>query len=472
MIKINLTNTYCNVSGNLRELTKLRDQLKFRHPNAWFLRQHMPKGWDGYVYDISERGTIKVGLIPKLIRKCLELGIEYFIVDNRKLKKLKGIPKRVGKIKLRDYQLLATSKIVYNTIDDDTPFPIGVINAATNAGKTAIASAIHKSYKGAKTIVLLNSTDLFNQALREFPELLPDVNIGFIKGKEYQEWGDFTVAMVQTLSRNIGQYKHRLSEFDICITDECDLADNKTYKTVLNRTYNATVRVGMSGTVYLSNLKKHQLKNNNIRSYFGDELFKITKQELIKKGYSSNMVIKVFPGGKGEPVPGDYRAEYRELITENIYRNRKVISRIKFNLERGRIPLLIICQYHDHVDILYDMVKREFSKDFNVAYVHHKIKDRKQIFNDFRVGKIDILVSSMIVKRGQNLPLIKVIINAAGGDSHENISQIMGRGERKHESKTKTIIEDFMDDGKYLQRHSKHRINYYRKEGFKVIRRF
>ena len=100
MIKINLTNTYCNVSGNLRELTKLRDQLKFRHPNAWFLRQHMPKGWDGYVYDISERGTIKVGLIPKLIRKCLELGIEYFIVDNRKLKKLKGIPKRVGKIKI------------------------------------------------------------------------------------------------------------------------------------------------------------------------------------------------------------------------------------------------------------------------------------------------------------------------------------------------------------------------------------
>ena len=471
MIKINLTNTYCRVSGDLKELNRLRNDLRFRHPNAWFLRQYMPRGWDGFIYDISDRGTIKVGLIPKLVRKCDELGIEYFIVDQRDLKELTKIPTKLGRFKLRDYQLLATRKLIYNTIED-IPFPIGVINAATNAGKTLIASAIHKSYIGAKTIVLLNSTDLFNQALREFPEILPDVKLGFIKGKEYQEWGDFTVAMVQTLSRNIKAYKNRLTKFDICITDECDLADNKTYKSVLNNTYNATVRVGMSGTVYLSTLKKDQLKNNNIRSYFGDELIKISKQDLVKKGYSTNLVIKILPGGKGEPVPGDYPQEYENIITNNIYRQQQIINRLHFNIERGRIPILVVCQYHNHVDRLYEAINEEFGKDFNVAYVHHKISDRRQIFSDFRVGKIDILVSSMIVKRGQNLPLIRVIINAAGGDSHENISQIMGRGERKHESKTKTIMEDFYDDGKYLERHSKHRINYYKKEGFKVIRRY
>ena len=468
MIRINLTNTYCKVSGDLRQLNKLRNELRFRHPSAWFLRPHMPKGWDGFIYDISETGTIKVGLIPKLIRKCKELDIEYEVDDNRDLKVLTSVPKKLGKFKLRDYQLLATNKLVYNSMDD-IHFPVGVINAATNAGKTLIASAIHKSFKGAKTIVLLNSTDLFNQALREFPEIMPDENLGFIQGKKYQTWGNFTVAMVQTLSRDIRAYKMFLSKFDICITDEADLADNKTYRTVLNQLFNATVRVGMSGTIYLSTLKKDQLKNNNIRSYFGDEVVKISKQDLIRKGYSAKLVIKISPGGKGEPILGDYPREYENIITNNTFRQQQIINRLHFNIERGRIPILVICQYHNHVDRLYTIINEEFGKDFNVAYVHHKIKDRKQIFSDFRVGKIDILVSSMIVKRGQNLPLIKVIINAAGGDSHENISQIMGRGERKHESKTKTIIEDFADMGHYLKRHSKHRINYYRKEGFKVI---
>jgi len=469
MITINLTNTYCKLKGDLKELNKLRNELRFRHPNAWFLRQHMPRGWDGFVNDISENGTIRVGLIPKLIRQCNEFNIKYKINDQRILPEFKGIPKKLGEFKLRPYQSLATNKIVHNTIDG-TPFPIGVINAATNAGKTLIASAIHKSYKGIKTIVLLNSTDLFNQGLREFPELLPDTDIGFIKGQKYQKWGDFTIAMVQTLSRDIRRYRNKLLEYDVCIIDECDLADNKTYRNIITKMYHTSVRVGMSGTVYLSSLKKHQLKNNNIRSFFGDELFKISKKELIKKGHSSNLVIKMLPGGKGEAVPGDYRQEYSNIISNNIYRENKVIERLHFNISRGRIPILVVCQYHEHVERLFHKVNEEFSADFSVRYAHHKIKDRKDIFNDFRLGKIDILISSMIVKRGQNLPLIKVIINAAGGDSHENVSQIMGRGERKHESKKKTIIEDFFDDGKYLSRHSKHRISFYRKEGFKVIR--
>lgn len=471
MIEINLTNTYCKVIGDLKQLNKLRNELRFRHPNAWFLRAHMPRGWDGHVYDISESGTIKVGLIPKLINKCNELKIEYRIIDRRDLPKFIGTPKKLANFKLRPYQLRATNSLLSNTIDK-TAFPIGVINAATNAGKTLIISAIHSSYKNVKTLVLLNSTDLFNQALKEFPQILPNTKLGFIQGSKYTEWGDFTVAMVQTLSRNLSKYKSKLTEFDICITDECDLADNKTYKSVLNKVYNAPIRVGLSGTVYLSKLKKDQLKNNNIRSFFGEEIFKITKTELVKKGYSTNLVIKIVPGGKGEGSPGNYPKEYDDIIVNNIYRERAIMDRLRFNLDRGRLPLLIVCQYHHHVDRLYGAINSEFGKDYNVRFVHHKIADRKEIFADFKVGKIDILISSMIVKRGQNLPLIRTIINAAGGDSHANISQIMGRGERIHQSKTKVFIEDFFDDGKFLSRHSKHRINYYRKEGFKVIKLF
>ena len=75
----------------------------------------------------------------------------------------------------------------------------------------------------------------------------------------------------------------------------------------------------------------------------------------------------------------------------------------------------------------------------------------------------------MIVKRGKNFPLIKYIQNASATDSNETVSQIMGRGERKHESKTKYYLDDFMDEGMYLKRHSKHRKKYYQAEGFTLI---
>lgn len=67
------------------------------------------------------------------------------------------------------------------------------------------------------------------------------------------------------------------------------------------------------------------------------------------------------------------------------------------------------------------------------------------------------------------MPLIKYMQNAASGDSQITALQLIGRAIRKHESKTKVYYEDFWDEGAYLRRHSKHRIMYYKKEGYKVI---
>ena len=470
-IKIQLTNTRCRLMGDIKIANKLRNELRFRHPNAWFLRKHMPKGWDGHVYDISENWTIKVGLIPKLIDKCIELGIDFEVLDNRELPKLGVIPKKISEgFILRDYQYEALLSIVHNALPDGTGFPIGVVNAATNAGKSLMAVALHKSYKNVKTLLLLNSSDLFNQGLNEYPQMMPDENIGFIQGKKYNKWGNFTVAMVQTLSRNLKYFKNKLSDIDIVIVDECDLADNKTYKNVLNNLYNSPIRIGLSGSIYLSKLKKHQLKNNNLMSFFGQEIFNISKAEMVKKGYSSNLVIKISEGGKDDGERTDYKSEYDRVITQNTQRTGKIIERIAYNLSKGRIPLMVVCKYHEHVDRVFEAVKLVFGNDFEVEYVHHKVADRENIITGFREGKVDILVASLIIKRGQNLPLMRCLINAAGGDSEENVIQIMGRGERKHHTKTKTYLEDFFDEGHYLRRHSKHRINYYHKQGFKVIK--
>ena len=61
------------------------------------------------------------------------------------------------------------------------------------------------------------------------------------------------------------------------------------------------------------------------------------------------------------------------------------------------------------------------------------------------------------------MPLIKCMINAASGDSQINALQLVGRSIRIHKSKKKVYYEDMWDIGYYLEKHSRHRINYYMK---------
>lgn len=471
MITIQLQNNKCKITGDRVETLKLINSLKFRHPNAFFIRQYMPKGWDGMFYPITEYGYFYAGLFRLVENKIKELGYKYSVVDIRQgVDTNPKVPKKIGKYILRDYQYLAVKSIIEQKIKGDISLPIGVLKMATNAGKTLMMSAIWKSFKNTKAIMLINDGDLYNQFLKEIPDIIGKENMGYIRAKE-AKWGNFTIAMVQTLSRDINKYKHNLSQYDIVLVDEADLSDNKSYKNIIKNCYNAFCRVGLSGTIYMSTLAKDRLKNINLESFLGPEVYNLSKREMMDMGYSTELVIKICEGNnKDIKAFLSYPEAYEKLITKNMDRHEKCIDRIIFNYGYKRLPMMVVCQFKKHTEILFKIIKDRFP-ELRVEYAHSGINDkiRSSILEDFRVGKVDILVTSYIVKRGKNYPLIRYILNASGSDSNSTISQLMGRGERTHESKSKVYMDDMFDKGKYLLRHSKHRVNYYKKEKVKVI---
>jgi superfamily II DNA or RNA helicase len=250
------------------------------------------------------------------------------------------------------------------------------------------------------------------------------------------------------------------------IFDECHLITSKTNKKVMTALYNTIIRVGLSGTPFSH---KDPTKNMDVRSFFGDEVYKIKNTELMDLGYSTPIVIKIIKGNTKIKIKGDYDEEYKQGISASAERTERSLERIGFYLRRGHSPILIVGRYHEHVENLYEAIQGRFGDDYRVRYIHHKIKDRKEILDLFKAGEVDILVASLIIKLGQNMPLIRYMQNAAGGDSAINALQLIGRAVRKHASKKKVYYEDFWDEGAYLRRHSKHRIAWYKKEGFKVI---
>jgi superfamily II DNA or RNA helicase len=462
-ITLIVNNNKVKLEGPLRCLNILREKFKIRNPNAFWIRGYMPKGWDGYMRYITESGYVVTGLLPQVLNLIKEEGYGFKIQDTR-VEELPGIiGKGIGNKTYFPHQVEAMKALLMNEVGG-IPFTRGIINAAVNAGKTLMMLGMYKAFKNKKALVVLNNSQLYNQFLQELPEYLGD-DLGYIQGKKVK-LGNFTVAMAQSLAQNLGRYKSYLANVDMVFIDECHLSTSKTYKSIINQLFNTTIRVGLSGTPLMH---KDKTKNQNIKGFFGEVVYEIKSLELMDKGISTPIVIKIVPGNSKFSQGNEYRDEYQRCITENKERTAKSIERAKFNIKRGRLPILIVAQFHDHVENLYKAYVANFGHKYRIEFIHHKIKNREEILQRYKDGKVDILISSMIIKIGQNMPLIRYMQNAGGGDSAINVNQLTGRAVRKDDSKSKVYFEDFWDMGEYLKRHSKHRYTYYKNEGFKVI---
>jgi ATP-dependent helicase IRC3 len=469
---ININNQKGHLRGPQGLLIRVREAMKVRNPNAFFVRQYMKPGWDGKQDYITEAGYFATGLLDQVIKKIEEFGGKWEIEDNRMKEPFPDtLPsnKQMG-FELRGYQKEAVESVITHEVGG-IKFPRAIIGAATNAGKTYIIAGLYKAIK-LPTLVLINNSELYNQGVNsDFPALVGK-DLGYLQGKNYKS-GDFMVAMVQTLVirvKNNPKFKRELvAKYRAIIVDECDLANNATYKSILQMFFMTYIRVGLSGSVLVSDLAKYRIKNQNIRGFFGPLSYEIKNLELIDKGVSSIVKVRILPGNSTAEEPGDLDLEYELGITKNKKRNGLILKRIKYHLLREENHFLIICRYKKHVAILYKLLSKNLP-DQNVSWAHGDRKDRKQVIADFKSGKINVLVASLIIRRGMNFPLMQVMFNASGGDAPEHALQLIGRATRKHESKPHCYYYDFHDEGYYLKRHSKHREAVYKKEGFPVLK--
>lgn len=470
-VVIELTNNnLAQLHGPQPVLHELYTAFKVRHPNAFHLRRYMKPGWDGKMEYIKPNGKIAVGLVSRLINYCEtnEVGkIEWEIADYRKGSDMvPKVRKSFKDWKTRDYQFQAVESVVNNTIGD-IPFPRGAIKVATNGGKTTISTFIYLAYEQ-PTVFLVNSKELYEQALDEIPKITRST-VGRVDSRKIV-YDKFMICMVATLKNRLKKDK-KLREYmntiKVLIVDEGDLANNKTNKEVIDSLYNANVRVALSGTIFQSKLAKDKIKNWNLESYFGPMLYEISNRTLIDKGVSSEVAVRIAKGNR-EYIGATYQDEYEHGIVKNPYRNKRILKRSLKHARKGRINQLIIAQHHAHIIRIYNTIKRaiergKYPKGTTVDWVHHDRKERANIVADFKDGKLKILVGSMILKRGKNFPKMQYMINAGGGKSPENIIQLLGRAFRgcKH-------YEDMWDEGSYLKKHSRKRVIYYKNEKLKV----
>lgn len=448
----------------------LREYMRVRPEGYNMSRAFMQGHWDGWRYFITPTGTFATGFLPMVVKYMEELGVEVIIEDQRgDLPRLRKEPDSfIGNIKGTDwygfpYQMDMVRKLnkTIQLAGQDFYFPRGMYDCATNAGKNSISALIVKNLdKQYKTAFFVSSTLIYKQAVEFFTEVLGEP-VGEIKSSKYNP-KTFTVVMMRTMfnrARTAINAKKYLNDLDVVIVDESDEVGAKEYSKVLSMV-GAGMRIFVSGTPLDSSTEN----NMTALGLSGQILGQVTNKFLIENGYSQKPLIKVLLNVMPHNVT-DYKSE----VYYNIHTSENRVELIIDNVLKQYPDKSVMITFNEKVHgyFMFDEIK-EAIPEISMEIAHGTTDDRSEVIERFKNGTTKVLLASMIVKRGLNIPRMDILVPAQEGMSVATVKQILGRGLRKKEHDEDLLVFEFYDTGQYVSKHSAKRMRIYKKEELEI----
>lgn len=468
----NINSRILNIPVSLAR--KLSEKLSFPAPNYWFSPKFKAGLWDGKVKFFTRPGNkFPTGLMPKVVKVLEDMEITYILQDMRANKDiiLKEIPQdyKVSEEKqLRDYQIDTINKLANNKICGVT-FLRGIINLATNAGKTTVASAVIKELypqliqTNSHFLFVTHSKEIAKQAKNSLEKDL-GVTVGFI-GDGLWELQTVTVALVPTLYKRITtkEFKNLVKSTIGFVADECHHSTATTWYTVLSKFTNASVRLGLTGTVD----QKNPINEYRLYATTSQIINRVSNQYLIDKGYSATPDCILFNIDKLELGDLEYRDAYDKGIVENPER-LDIISQICQKEAESNHSVLILIEYIHHGELIKSKLEK-INKVVKFTNGQLSTEERQNLLDSLANGEIDILISTAILDEGVDVSNINAVLYARGMKSSRKLLQGIGRGLRKKADGSKLRFYDFIDNThSILLEHSLERYKVLKSEGFSI----
>lgn len=436
-------------------LNLLAQELSVKVPNYYFSPAFKSGRWDGKQHFLTRpANTFPTGLLPKVVS---------FLVDTcettPKLEDHRGnlddlcLPNiktgyKVGENKiLRPYQVDAINKIANNKVLDIS-FQRGIINIATNGGKTVIAEGVinelYPQLQKCNGVFLFatHSKEIAYQAHQVISNDL-QIDVGFI-GDGQWDVKTVTVAIITTVYRRMKDGKPEFDELKGLvrgvIADESHHAQSVSWQDVLNQFDKASIRLGLTGTVD----KKNPLNEMKLYACTGNILTKISNDFLIHNGVSAKPICIMFQVTKPELGGMEYQDAYQYGIVENEIRH-DIIYDICAKETSANNTVLILVERIEHGQYL-EKVLKPLCKEVYFTNGQLSSDERVLLLDKLRNGELDVLISSNILDEGVDVSGINAIIYARGMKSMRKLLQGIGRGLRLKDDNSKLRFYDFIDD--------------------------
>ncbi|MCM8808376.1 MAG: DEAD/DEAH box helicase family protein, partial [Candidatus Omnitrophica bacterium] len=186
-MKIILDNVYAFYEEKNDEI---EDFLRIKHPQRMYIEAYKNGTWDGYVRFVKKTPKGFYYFPSGFIFAFSDFFSKFEIVDKRKKKEVILKDYNLQGIQLRDYQIFS--------IEEALRKERGILNLATNSGKTEVSIAISKALSNLRVLYILHRQHLLFQTVKRFKDRI-DEKIGYIgAGKKEGLDNRIVIASIQT----------------------------------------------------------------------------------------------------------------------------------------------------------------------------------------------------------------------------------------------------------------------------------
>ena len=369
------------------------------------------------------------GFKDTLLAFLIENNISYSVDDKTSQNTLKMIPKQ--DLSLYDYQVEAVNKLNEKTN--------GILVSPTGSGKTRMGMALI-GLKNVKTLWITNKIDLLKQSKAVF-ESFYENKAGEISGGKVNIQ-DVTFATVQTLNNiDLNSLK---DTFDLVVTDEVHRVVGAPTNTMqfyqVLSSLNAKYKFGLTATLF----NKPNYASQTPLYVVGDVIHEIDSKNIPRVN-AEHIMVELDTQPSDKYILPDRTIDFMEQVNylfNNYDRNMAMIERMLANQHRHNI---VLSNRNEHLNILCDLLE-SLGMKVGVVIGETKAKDREHIYDEFRKGNLNFLLSNyLLLKEGQDLPIADTLHLVMPVRDKITTIQSVGRIERLFKGKENAYVFDYVD---------------------------
>lgn len=352
-------------------------------------------------------------------------------------------------ITLRDYQQRSVNEIWDWFRNNPVGNPLAVL--PTGAGKSIICAQLavdainFQADKHIRVLVVTHSKELVGQNYEKFCLLAPHIDAGVYSASLNRRDTDNQIifASIQSV------YSKDLGTFDLVIVDECHRIPNTedgTYRSLIMRLTELQPQlriIGLTATPY--RMKGGLLYKGKHRIFHGIAT-EVSIKELMDLGHlcrisSWRSAVKADLSSV-KISGGDYNitAQSHHMIDSGV--TDDAVKDV-FEKAAGRQALLVFCVDIEHCEYTAQLFE-DHGWETKLVTGTTKSKERDQIIDDFRNGKLRVLVNCEVLTTGFDAPICDAIVMLRGTKSTGLYVQMAGRGMRPFITKNDCLLLDYV----------------------------
>lgn len=477
-----INEVYFQLELNRSQAMELKETLSFYANNYKYHPQFKAGFWNGKICSFNTKDSLlPIGLLPQLIEFCKQFNypfvfnfdrVEAFgapLTEDKFDRFIDAVFPADGPIYPRHYQQDAIYKALSNKR--------GVLQLATGAGKSVIQYAMirYLMAMGENILLVVPTVSLVEQMFSDFREYgwsnaQDNCNLIYA-GKTFDPTKKVTISTWQSIYNKSPAF---FKNFTALMIDECHLSSAQGIQTISKNCSRAHYRLGLTGT-----MPKDDASKFTILGYLGPILYSLDSKTLIDAGVLSQIEIRNVLARYPEPMCNrreDYATEQRDVF--NYAPRNKILDHVINNIQ-DKENILILVQRIEHLKAVRDYLVDNHQK-YTVHEYHgeSKASDRENIRHLMELSENTIIVGSyQTMSTGINIKRLHHIVFFASYKSEIKILQSIGRGLRTHETKSKMVLWDIVDDLRYQHNKSlvknysynhweKYRLAYYEEQRF------